>query len=304
MGAISAFRTTGGALSRNPVVFAGAFIFALVVILIGTTVSVIQFLSFPLVVLLASLLALVVLVFVIPFLRGGLLGMATEGVAGETSLGTFIRAGKDRYVSLLFASLLFIALEIALAVAYFILFGIVGVVVGAASGGGEPGLVLTVAVLVLLLVFLFIFFLIQFFSVAVVVDEVGAIEGFVQSYRLVRRNLLSTVGYNLLSFLLTLVIAIPLAIVFFIVFALIVGVSLNVPETTPTPTTPNPFSSVEPGFFAAILVVYVVACLAIRTPIKAITRTYAVSFYRDRRVPGRDESEPQNTQGPNQQPGD
>lgn len=312
MGAISALRTTGGALSRNRVIFVATFIVALFSVLALSLWFAAQILFEPLVSLLAILLGSVVFFFIPPFLVGGILGMASEAVSGMTSLGTFVRVGKARYVTLLLANLLYGVLVFALYIVFFIIGAIAALVVfgvafaSSGGGGGHIGItaivVFVLVVLILyLLFFLFIFF-VQFFSVAVVVDEAGVTESFSRSYRLVRQNLLSTLGYMLLRFVVAIAILIPSAIVLgLVVFA--TGGLPTPPMTSPQAPGAPPFGG---GFdiSTAVLAAFAIGFLVLQTILSAVMTTYAVAFYRDRRAPDRDESEPENAQGPNQQPGD
>lgn len=63
-----------------------------------------------------SLLMSGLLLVVLPFYQGGILGMADEARNADTSLSTFLAVGKTNYVSLLLAYLLLIALIIGLGI--------------------------------------------------------------------------------------------------------------------------------------------------------------------------------------------
>ena len=285
MGAVSALRTTGGALSRNPIVFVGA----LLVALLSTASQLPQFagpaLESPAISLLASLLVPILSFFLAPFLLGGLLGMADEAVAGETSLGTFVRVGKARYVTLLLATLLYTVLSFALLIGLGIVAAIVVAVVGVSfgGGGGDPSLAVVAAialvVLALVVVFLLFAFFLQFYTVAAVVEEAGVTECFTRSYRLVRQNLLSTLGYDLLTLLVWLLVTIPIFIVF-VAAILVAGSGIPSTPTPPSPGTP-PAAGFDPSL--AVIVAGFVGLLVLQVLTSAITRTYGVAFYRDRR---------------------
>lgn len=288
MGAISALRTTGSALARNPVVFVGTFLLAIVQTLAQVPQFAAQTLASPGVSILISLLAPIVVFLLTPFLLAGVLGMAEEAVGGGTSLGTFVGVGKSRYVALLLATLLYTVLSVAIAVALVIVVAIVVLVFGVATGGGGggPNLAITavIALVVLALVtgfLLFVFFL-QFYAVAVVVDEADVTGSFRRSYRLVRRNLLSTLGYNVLSALVSALVALP----FLAIAAGVVVLTGNVPSALPT-ATPDAVAHLDlsPLVVAAGAVGFVLVQLLT----SAITRTYSVAFYRDRR-PDSDDS--------------
>jgi hypothetical protein len=169
--------------------------------------------------------------FVTPLIVAGTLGMAREALdEGRTSLATFTGVARDRYVSLLLAFLLQVGLSIVLGIVAAILL-FVGVVVlifvvglGAAAGtgaGAGPGALLdavgpgalVVGALVLLvaaLVFYVPLFFVQFFHVSVVTERAGAVEGYKRSFRAVRRNLLSSLGFTVLQFLAGVLPTVPL----------------------------------------------------------------------------------------------
>lgn len=300
MGAVSALRTTGGALARNPVVFVGAFLVALLSILTQVPQFAAQTLSSPVVSLLVSLLVPILAFFLTPFLVAGLLGMATEAVVGETSLWTFIQVGKARYVTLLLATLLYTVLSIVFAIGFLIVGFIVVVAVGVGFGGGDPGIaalaVIALVVLALVVAFLLFMFFLQFYGVAIVVEEAGIVDSFKRSYRVVRRNLLSTLGYNVIAFLVLLLVAIP-------AFAVVAGTLVVTGGVPSAPTPPTPAGAPAEGFDLplATIAVGVLGLFVVQTLTSAINRTYSVAFYRDRR--GLDGIRA-DSQEPSQQPGD
>jgi hypothetical protein len=156
--------------------------------------------SDPLVAAAVSLAFTGLFVFVIPFFQGGLLAMGDEAIAGETGLGTLIRAGKANYVSLLLAYLVLFALNFVFGIVVFVgaLIGGVGVFLG----GGDPSLsalavVVGIGALVALAYLLLVFF-VQFYAHAIVLSGTGLADGFRRSARLVRRNWVSVVGYTVL----------------------------------------------------------------------------------------------------------
>lgn len=195
MGAISALSEAVDALRRNPVLFAATFAFSLVSFgFVGaTTVTSPEN---------ASLLSVALSGFsylVTPFFVGGILAMAHEGLDGRARLGTLLAGGKDNYLRLLAATVLLGLLFAALAFAAVVVALIVGVfVLGAGSAGVAAG---SASVLALLwvaavpAVFLPLFFL-QLYAAAVVVSDVGPLDALRRSARLVRRNLLSALGYT------------------------------------------------------------------------------------------------------------
>jgi hypothetical protein len=153
----------------------------------------------PLLAGLVSLLFSGLLILVVPFFQGGIIGMANEGVSRSTGIGTFLEQGKDNYVSLLVVYLLVLAVGFVFGVVVF-----VGALFGgglALAGGGETGIASlgAVALFVLLagVVYLLVAFFTQFYGHAIVIDDLGAIAGIRHSARTVRTHLLSAAGYSI-----------------------------------------------------------------------------------------------------------
>ncbi|WP_348612927.1 hypothetical protein [Halobaculum rarum] len=195
----TALRRTPSALASNPVLF--------VPVLVLTLLQVPQLLLQSSAPILASLVSLALsalyLVFV-PFVQAGFIGMADEAFDGPTSLATFVAAGKEHFVSVFVVYLIVLAVNIALGVIAFIA-GIVGVVSlypgGAAGTGGPNTALLAVVALVVLaavLAYLVVAFLIQFYGQAIVIDDYGAIDSVTHSVGVVRRNVVSVLGYTVL----------------------------------------------------------------------------------------------------------
>ena len=143
-----------------------------------------------------------VLLLVLPFFQGGMIGMASEAIRGKTGLDTLITEGKANYLSLLLAY--FVLLAINLIFAFIVFFGVLIAVVGASVGGaalaGDWVLLLVIAVIGggLVLVYFLITFVIQFYGHAIVLDDRDLVAGFRRSAGLVRSNLLSVFGYSLI----------------------------------------------------------------------------------------------------------
>lgn len=201
MGAIAAATRAVEVLRRNPVLFAAAVLFALLSLpSYAIQETGIPFLSFA---------WAGVAFFITPFLVGGFIGMAAEGLEGTTSFSTFVDAGTSNYVNLLLVALLLLVIiggiafvgGIALAVIGIFVFGI------SASGGMNAGTgalaIVGLLVLLYLLVIIALSVLLQFVYQAVVVDQVGPVEAVKQSYRTVRGNLVGAVGVAFIAFLLS-----------------------------------------------------------------------------------------------------
>lgn len=195
----TAIRRTPSTLVRNPVLFAP--------VLALTLLQVPQLLlqsSAPLLASLVSLAASALYLVAVPFVQAGLIGMADEALDGRTSLSTFVAAGTEHFVSVFVVSLILFVVNVVLGAVAFVA-GVVGVVSlypGGAPGTGGPNTALLVAVglvvLAVVLAYLVVAFLIQFYGQAIVVDDYGAIDSIKHSAGVVRRNVVSVLGYSLL----------------------------------------------------------------------------------------------------------
>ena len=195
MAVLKALKQSPGALWRNPILLAPV----LALVLLQVPMFAAEFID-PIVAALISLGLTLVFVVLMPFFQGGLVGMAEEALDGKTSLGTFFSAGRSNYVSILGAYLLILAINIVLGIG-FVLFLFLGV--GAAYLGGDgtsaaPLVVVAGGGILLALVYLLFLFFIQFYSQAIVLDDVGAIGGIKRSYAAVRNNLVAAFGYSIL----------------------------------------------------------------------------------------------------------
>jgi hypothetical protein len=278
-------------LAKSPVVFVGGLVTALVVAPQTGLGFVGQFLDSPLggvAGLLGNLFSLLTF-FVTPLIAAGTLGMAREALdEGATSLGTFRRVGTDRYLPLLVAFLLRVGIAIVLGLAALVVV-VVGAVVavfvvgvgpnaggGIASGVGAGALaVAAVTVLVAALVFYGPLFFLQFFHVAVATDGAGAVEGYGRSYRLVRANLLSTLGYSVVTVAVSLLVVLPpLAAV---------GARLaQVVDSGPTAFQggAGPGAGAGVSLFSPVeVVLFTVGILALQVVVTPFQYTYARAFY-------------------------
>ncbi|KTG22890.1 DUF7847 domain-containing protein [Haloferax profundi] len=195
MAALQSFGTAIGAVKRNPILFVIAATFSLLQLpgLVAQSVS-------PLLGSFVSLGFSGIMIFIMPFFFGGVIGMANEAIGGHTSFETLIREGKSHYVSLLVIYFGLFALNLV--------FGFIGVFTAAFGGafilssGAQPSLatiaVIGVIVLAIVLVYLVVVFFSQFFGHAIVIDDLGAVDGLKRSVSCVRNNLLSVFGYTIL----------------------------------------------------------------------------------------------------------
>lgn len=270
MGAISALSTTGRTLERNGVLFAAAFVVAVVsvvpfgsVVALPTEVAGIAMLSTSGLLLLGM-----------PFFLGGMLSMSDAALDGRTTFGTFVRGGTANYLRLLGAMVLFVVL---LHVVWFAVV-VAGAVFGAfvvgvnasglgqsfATSGASVGLLLSFFALAALATLLPTF-LFQFYAPAVVVSDLGIVDSFRRSASVVRRNLVSTLGYMAIASLIGFVAGIGGAVL-----------SLTV-QFDVTGAAGGPTSEVGVGLLAALLLVSV----AISTLVSAFGAVYQVAFYDD-----------------------
>ena len=275
MPAIESLQTALGALRRAPVLFLAGFV-AAVILVPQQTVSLLRIPIVPFVLQ-------VVTFFVTPFVVAGMLGMADEARTGDTALSTLTAVGRDRYVSLLLGTFV----EVAIGVVFGILFLIAALVVviavlgaGALAGGFDPagvstgGVVLGVGVLGLIfLAYLVVTFLIQFFPVAIAVEEASPIEGFTRSYRVVRDNLLPTLGYSLINLVLAAFAVVP--ITGFTLYRTFSNLD-QISEAGTSPAAQRMATAFSPVEVAALVLV----SLFVSTLLTTIQRTYAVAFFR------------------------
>lgn len=271
MGAISSLSTASRTLKRNGVLFAAAF----VVMLINAVPSGFSAVLPPTEAGILSFLLSGVSLVVMPFLMGGLLSMAYEGLDGVTRFETFVEGGKDNYLRLLGAMVLFavlfgaVATIVALGTAVVFVF-VLGM--NAAGAGGSvvaPSAGLAVIALVGLLGVLAValpMFFFQFYAPAVVVSDLGVVASFKRSAALVRRNLVSTLGYTAIAIAVGLVAGVAA-----------LGVSM-VAGLGSYGTTGLSSPEFGVGVVAGIIVVSAV----VSTVVSAFGPVYQVAFYDDR----------------------
>lgn len=148
----------------------------------------------------ASLAITGVMILVMPFFQGGLLGMADEALGGRTDLGTLVSEGRANYFGLLLAYLAVLAVNLVFGFIAFVGLVVGGIGLFAAGGAPDPaslGAIAVVGLLFVLAYLLFAFF-VQFYAHAIVLSDSGLVEGFKRSVGLVRRNLLSVIGYTII----------------------------------------------------------------------------------------------------------
>ena len=294
MAALQSLRPAVGGIVRNPILVVVAALFA-----VAQLPNLLVPPSMPVLSLAVSIGMFGVFVLGLPFAQGGFLGMADEAVSGRTRLGTFLSVGKEHYVSLLLGYLVLLALNFAFGFLAF--FGAMAVVLGgaytaagsgaagnamststgASAGGAATGTggfgadptVLAAAALVglgLLLVYFLVTFFIQFYAHAVVLDGTDLVAGFRRSAGLVRRNLLSSLGYTIVLF------------VGGIVFGGIAALSSAIAAVAfgGGMADGSPAAELLPALSPAVAVVGLVVYLVVVGVMGAFYGTYSVAFYR------------------------
>lgn len=195
MAALNSLRPALGALGRNPILIILVGLFGLVQL---PQLALQQ--ANPLVAAVVSLGMSVLMVLVLPFIQGGLLGMADEALGGRTGLGTLVAEGKANYLRLLGAYLGLFAVNFVFGIVVIVAAILGGVTVFAGDEQASLATLGVVAIILLLVVFayLVVVFLVQFYAHAIVLSGAGLVGGFKRSATLVRRNLVSVVGYSLI----------------------------------------------------------------------------------------------------------
>lgn len=255
---LHALRSATSALRRNPVIVGVMF----VVVLLQIPLQLAP-LADPMLSSVVSLGITAASVFVVPFVLGGLLGMADEALVGTTSLSTFLEEGKHNYVSLFGAYLLILGASFVFGIV--IAIGTVFAVLVALGVGGSATLasVGIVAVVVVLLLFVPLLF-VQFYGQAIVLDGEGAIGGFRRSIGVVRRNLVSVFGYTVLVFGVS------------IVFGLLASVPVFLFRGQQTELYASMLPEVSTGVLVGLLALGVV----VSSVLSGLFLTFSVAFYR------------------------
>lgn len=265
MSVTNALSRVPGALTRNPIIVAVFAAFALLQI----PMSVAQAID-PIVGSIVSLGLTGLLLLLSPFFQAGAMKMADEGLDGRTSLDSFLSAGKEYYLSMLGAFALVFAVNFVLVIVGFVASFVVGVAaIGAAGGPGAAGggafLLVLLVYGVLALAYLGFAFFVQFYGQEIVLNGASAIDGITQSVGLVRRNLLSTLGY----FVVLLVLGFVFTAVIVVLSILVLGIG-GATGTGPGMATP----SVTTSLLQSIVVVVLV------TVMSSVVTVFSVSFWR------------------------
>lgn len=197
-----------------------------------------------------------------PFVHAGLIGMADEALDGSTSLRTFLRTGRDHYVSVLPAYLVIAAVNTVLGLG--VLLGVAFLfLVGSGATNVVPLVIGGIGVLALVACLLVLMF-VQFYGHAIVIDEMGFVEGLERSASLVREHLLRTLGYSVLGSITAAIFAASVVLWYLWLSPWdLTGVGLPLPELSPPEIA---------GGTALIL--------GVQTLVGGTFATYSVAFYR------------------------
>ncbi|WP_435099726.1 hypothetical protein [Halorubrum sp. N11] len=278
MAALHALRPAVGGIVRNPILLLVTALYGLVQVPSFLVPS-----AQPILAALVSLATFGVFLLALPFFQGGLLGMASEAIAGRTGVGTLVAEGRDNYLALLLAYLVLLAINFAFGFVAFIggLIVVIGGVAsmptgspGAPAAGIDPTLLALLAVVVggLVLVYLLVTFFIQFYAHAIVLDDAELIDGFRRSVGLVRSNPVSVVGYTLILLAGSVVLGTLGATA-----SIVLG-----PQSAGAAATPlADLASVDPTL--PLLVVAGVGYLLLTGAFAAFYATYSVAFYESTR---------------------
>ena len=284
MTALQALRPAASGVVRNPILVLITAVFGL-----SQLPNLLVQPTQPILAALISLGTTGVLVLVLPFFQGGLIGMASEAIAGRTSLGTLVAEGKANYVSLLLGYFVLLAINLVFGFVVFFgaFIGVVGISMGgsgesfsdAGLAGGDLTLLAVVAIIALglVLAYFLVTFFIQFYAHAIVLDDTELVAGFRRSVGLVRSNLLSVFGYTVL-----------LGVGSLLVGILAAGASLLVgPQAQGAGSPLSEVATVDPtpALVAALAIGYVL----LTGLFGAFYATYSVAFYESiRRSPDAD----------------
>jgi|AntDeeMetagen285_2_1112576.scaffolds.fasta_scaffold08965_2 hypothetical protein len=261
MGVIGSLSTGIGTLKRNPVIWAVVLAYSLA----SAGLAGLQLID-PLLVLAGY----AVLLFVVPFYLGGIIGTVEEGLRGSATVGRFFSDGTSNYLSIFGGSLV---LGIITFVLYFVV-GIVGLILAIfVLGFGSMADVTSAAIAVLvvggllaLLVVLLPWFFLQFFPAAVVVDDLGLVDSFKRSGGIVKNNFLSVLGFDVLAFLISLVAQIPTVYM----------AALSADDPT---SLENAGQTALSALSTTEIAIYLAMAVVLGTIVTAVTQAFYVAYY-------------------------
>ncbi|MFC4449981.1 hypothetical protein [Halorussus aquaticus] len=264
MAVVSSLSTAVETLRRNPVLFvAGA-----VVALLNAAVAGGQMLSSGPARVAWSFGTFAVQLASLVFVAGAY-GMVAEAFDGTPRLGTILSEGKANFADVLAATLLLVVAAVAVFVVAMVV-GVIGLVVVISSEGGDLSpVILALGLGATYLLALLPMFFLQFYLPAVVVSDESPADSLKRSYRLVRRNLLSTLGFDAVLAVVTVVGSLPVILL----YARHAG---SLATGTATQTT-YPLAGLSPE----VVVPYLAATAVLGTVTGTFFYVYQVAFYRE-----------------------
>lgn len=191
MSAIGSLSTALTTVRKNPILLAGGLLFAL----FSESYVFLEVYGG----MLAQLFVWPILIFAMPFFLAGFIAMVHEATDGSTSLESFVHGGKENYVSMLGATVLFMVIIFGLSFAAMFLLVFAGIGALAAGGGGGGLAIMLVGIVIAVLIIGVVMFL-QFYHTAIVISGAKAVDSFSKSVSLVRQNLVSVIGFSLIFF--------------------------------------------------------------------------------------------------------
>ncbi|MCU4802770.1 hypothetical protein OB920_20620 [Halobacteria archaeon HArc-gm2] len=279
MATIQSFTESLGVLKRNPLLFAAGALYA-AILLPQTALSTFGIPFVP------TLLQMVTF-FITPFVIAGLLAMAYEGRRQQTSLATFKKVGKDRYVRLLVGNLIRFVLDLAFIVVFLVVvvFTVGFGMAAAMNGGGDPsnaimgsvGVVAVAGIAVVGLLYLLVSFFIQFYPVAYVVDDVDVIDGFSRSVGLVRSNFVPALGFSLIKLVVGALLWVPS--IALVVVAILLGDGTTGAEMGATATQTGGPAETE----MLVLIGFVAYAFLVNVVMIPFRSAFSVAFYENHR---------------------
>ncbi|WP_410767359.1 hypothetical protein [Haloferax sp. DFSO60] len=189
-----ALQRVPAALARNPLIIVLFGLFGLV-----QAIQVLTQQVSPIAGLAISGVMILFYLFGLPFVQGGIIKMADEALDGDTSMASFVAAGKANYLSLLGATLAVFGVVLVLGIVLNIVI-FAGIMVAATGMQSLAGVGLVAAVGLLLgLAYLAFAFIIQFYPQEIVLNDAGALNGLKQSALLVREHFVSSLGFLVIA---------------------------------------------------------------------------------------------------------
>lgn len=246
-------------LTNTPSLLGVMAVYAIVVTPLSVGANVVG----PVLTIVLFLAMLVLLAFLGPFLLGGGIGLASDGLRGGGGLDAFVEAGKENYLYMLGFTWVLGAIEVAWSVVVGIVFYIVSIflivaaVLGVVGAGTSTAaqVVLGVVGVVVGIGFLLLYYLVaglpmilaQFVPGAYVIEGREPIDGVKRGLGLFKDNVLSALGFDVTTFVAGMVInLIPIGVIALAAYVLGPHAVMSFP-TFPDPGTAAGSAHAAPG---------------------------------------------------------